>query len=92
VDAPTLEAEDLAPLFDQPPPGAAFEGLHLPMVVCLDALPKDAEPDWPLGRFVERAGLARVPCPVEATDRIRGANTPQERAALLNRLENERAG
>ncbi len=83
VDAPTLGPQDLEPLLAAPPPGAAFEDLHLPMVVVLDALPTDAEAEWPLGRLVARAGLVRIPCPAERQARIRGANTPQERDNLL---------
>lgn len=86
VDAPTIQADDLRPLLDQPGPGAAFEGLHLPMVVRLAAIPADAEPGWPMARLAERAGLARLPCPEPARARLRGANTPAERDALLEAL------
>ena len=86
VDAPTLEPGDLAPLLAAPSPGAAFEGLHLPMVLDIAALPAGAEASWPLGRLAERAGLLRVPCPADRLDRVRGANTPEEREALLRRL------
>lgn len=91
VDAPTLAPEDLTILLAQPAPGAAFEGLHLPMVLELSAIPPDAVANWPLGRLVERAGLRRIACPAERLDRVRGANTPQEREALLIRLINERS-
>lgn len=83
VDAPTITAEDLAPLLAAEAPGAAFAGLPLPMVVSLSALPEDAEAGWPLRRLVERARLAVVAVPVEAEARLRGANTPEEWAALL---------
>lgn len=83
VDAPTIRAADLQALLDAPQPGAAFEGLHLPMVVALDALPLDAEAGWPVGRLIERTGLARLAPPQESTARLRGANTPEERNALL---------
>lgn len=83
VDAPTLHAEDLAPLLEAPSPGAAYEGLHLPMVLELGAIPADAAASWPLARLVERAGLARPVCRLEVATRIRGANTLDERAALL---------
>jgi molybdopterin-guanine dinucleotide biosynthesis protein A len=85
VDAPTITVEDLAPLLAAPAPGAAFEGLPLPMVLDLSALPENAEAGWPLRRLVERAGLAVVAVPAEAEARLRGANTPEERAGLLNR-------
>jgi len=83
VDAPTLRAEDLAPLLAAPAPGATFEGLPAPMVLALDAAPPEAADGWPLRRFVERAGLAVLPTPPGALMRLRGANTPQERADLL---------
>jgi molybdopterin-guanine dinucleotide biosynthesis protein A len=83
VDAPTITADDLAPLLAAPAPGAAFEGLPLPMVLDLSALPDDAQAGWPLRRLVERAGLAVVAAPAESEARLRGANTPEERAALL---------
>jgi len=86
VDAPTLLAEDLAPLLAQAGPGAAYEGLHLPLVVGLDAIPPDAAADWPLGRLAERAGLVRLASPPGAALRLRGANTPDERDRLLNEL------
>jgi len=84
VDAPTLRLADIAPLVAKPDPGAAFDGLHLPMTIDLRRIPADAQPGWPVGRFVERAGLARLTCPDEARMRIRGANTPSERDALLS--------
>jgi molybdopterin-guanine dinucleotide biosynthesis protein A len=86
VDAPTLGVEDLRPLLDAPSPGAAYEGLHVPFVAEIAALPEIA-PDWPLARVIERAGLGRLPCPPERFARLRGANTPEERAALLADLE-----
>ena len=42
VDAPTLTPADLAPLLAVAGAGAAYEGLHLPMVAALDALPGEA--------------------------------------------------
>ena len=83
VDAPTLTAADLAPLLAALAPGAAFEGLPLPMVLDLSALPADAQSGWPLRRLVERAGLLAVPVPAGAEARLRGANTPEERERLL---------
>ncbi len=85
VDAPTLTAADLTPLLDVPE-GAAFEGLHFPFVAPGAALPYDARADWPVGRLIERAGLARITCPPKSRERLRGANTPVERIALLNEL------
>jgi molybdopterin-guanine dinucleotide biosynthesis protein A len=86
VDAPTLTAEDLAPLLRAPPPGAAFQGLHVPLVFELAALPEDTEPGWPMARFAERSGVSRLPCAAHAYPRLRGANTPQEREDLLREL------
>jgi len=82
VDAPTLRPQDLAPLLIEPR-GAAYGGFPLPMVLPLAAIPQDAELDWPLRRLVERAGLTRIGCPADVARRVRGANTPRERQALL---------
>jgi molybdopterin-guanine dinucleotide biosynthesis protein A len=83
VDAPTLRAEDLAPLMASGPPGAAFEGFPLPMIIDPRSAPPDAQVDWPLRRLVEQAGLALLALPAQTTDRIRGANTGEERLRLL---------
>ena len=85
VDAPTVTAEDLAPLLAAVEPGAFYAGLPVPMVVTLDALPADAEAAWPLRRLVERAGLVALACDEVVRVRLRGANTPEERAALSER-------
>jgi molybdopterin-guanine dinucleotide biosynthesis protein A len=84
VDAPTLRPEDLAPLLAES--GAFYSGFPLPMVLPFDAVPEDAEAGWPLRRFVEQAGLKQLDCPPQIARRARGANTPQERAALLAAL------
>jgi molybdopterin-guanine dinucleotide biosynthesis protein A len=86
VDAPTIQMEDIAPLLAAGRPGAAFEGLHLPMVLDLAALPREAQPGWPMARLAERAGLARLVCEPRAWARLRGANTPEERESLLVEL------
>jgi molybdopterin-guanine dinucleotide biosynthesis protein A len=83
VDAPTIRPDDVEALLAAPAPGAAFEDLHLPLALELSAAPPDAGPGWPVARFVERAGLARLPCPPAARERLRGANTPEEWARLL---------
>jgi molybdopterin-guanine dinucleotide biosynthesis protein A len=83
VDAPTIGLADIAPLLALSGPGAAYEGLHLPMVVDIAAIPAEAQSGWPLARLAERAGLARPVCPPDAWGRLRGANTPTERATLL---------
>lgn len=85
VDAPTLRLDDLAPLLAEPG-GASYKGFPLPMVLPLGALP-DAERDWPLRRLVERAGLRLLDCPEDVARRVRGANTPEERQALLAELD-----
>ncbi len=93
VDAPTVRAEDLSPLIASGPPGAAFEDLNLPLVMDIAATPGDAGPGWAVHRLVERAGLARLDCPPGAAERLRGANTPDERHRLLTALvEAEAAG
>ena len=89
VDAPTLWAADLAVLLAAPEPGAAFTGLHLPMVLSLAAMPDDALASWPLARLADRAGVRRYECPQDSLARVRGANTPAERDALISRLEQE---
>ena len=86
VDAPSLAAQDLTPLLAAGAAGAAYEGLHLPLVVALGALPPDARADWPMARLAERAGVIRLAAPNQAQARLRGANTPQEREALLEEL------
>lgn len=86
VDAPTITQADLAPLLEAPEPGAAYADYPLPMVILLDALPGAAEAGWPLRRLVQEARLHRPPCPHAAELRLRGANTPEERQALLDDL------
>lgn len=86
VDAPTIRSADILPLIAYHGAGAAFDGLHLPMVVEVAAIPIGAGADWPLGRFLEVAGVERLTCPPEARARLRGANTPGEREMLLAEL------
>lgn len=81
VDAPTIGPDDLRPLLEHR--AAAYEGLHIPLAVALDALPPDASPDWPMARLADRAGVVRLACPLVARARLRGANTHEERATLL---------
>lgn len=83
VDAPTITPVDLAPLLTAPAPGAAYRGLHLPMVLALEVVAPDADAGWPIARLIDRAGLTRLDPALEALARLRGANTPEERAALL---------
>jgi molybdopterin-guanine dinucleotide biosynthesis protein A len=83
VDAPTLLASDIQPLLAAGPPGAAYEGLPLPMVIDLGAIPAATEAGWPLKRLVQDAGLVVLPCSEQAKPRLRGANTPEERSRLL---------
>ena len=72
-------------------PGAAFVGQPLPMVLDLAARPGDAQADWPLRRFVERAGLIQLaPDPV-LLPRLRGANTPTERDRLAGEPDGPKA-
>lgn len=83
VDAPTITIADLSPLIACGPPGAAYAGLPLPMVVTVTAAEAELDDDAPLHRFVEYADLQVLACPRSIEDRLRGANTPDERAALL---------
>jgi molybdopterin-guanine dinucleotide biosynthesis protein A len=83
ADAPTLRQGDLAALLAAPAPGAVYEGLPLPMVLEIAALPAEADAGWALRRIAEQAGLTVVTCPPAAARRVRGANDPAERAALL---------
>ncbi len=78
VDAPTIAVPDLTLLLAADGPGAAYEGLPLPMVIERSAIPPEAQGSWPLRRLVERAGLAALPVPGGAMARLRGANTPEE--------------
>lgn len=86
VDAATLTPEDLAPLLAAVSPGAAYDDLNLPLVIDAGAAPPDAGVGWPVRRLVAEAGLARLPVPPGAADRLRGANTPEERERLLAAL------
>src|SRR5262245_3732564 len=92
VDAPTVTPQDLAPLIAAPAPGAAFEGLPLPFALDLEAFPKAAGAGWSLRGLLEAAGVARLVAPPGAALRLRGANTPQEREALLALLRESGAG
>lgn len=92
VDAPTIRAEDLAALLSAPTPGAAYEGLHLPAFLDLAAIPEAAASGWPMGRLLEMIAALRLPCPVGAGARLRGANTPEERAMLLSDLIADKKG
>lgn len=82
VDAPTLAAGDLAPLLAAPDPGATFVGHPLPMVAAIHALPAEAT-GWPLRRLTEAAGLGSIEPSEDLKPRLRGFNTPEERAAAL---------
>ncbi|CAN5169730.1 molybdenum cofactor guanylyltransferase [soil metagenome] len=86
VDAPTLRVGDLQPLLRAAEPGAAYDGLPLPMSLTFDSIPAETLADWPLQRLVERAGLAILACSDATRARARGANDPAERAALLANL------
>lgn len=92
VDAPTIEPDDLRPLLNAEAAGAAYETLHLPLVLWLDALPAEAAPGWPLGRLIERIGALRLALPPALQPRLRGANSPEERQALLAQLGAQNSG
>ena len=82
VDAPTLTAQDIAPLISVLA-GATYAGFPLPMFAPIASLDRAARTDWPLRRLVERAGLAQLACSQVLATHLRGANTPQERDALV---------
>ncbi len=84
VDAPTATASDIRPLLEAGSPGAAYEGLPLPMAIDLAAIPAATEAQWALKRLVEAAGLVILRCSDQARPRLRGANTPEERLRLLS--------
>jgi len=86
VDAPTIRPGDLAPLIASASPGAAYDGLNLPLVMDRAAIPNQAGAGWSVGRLIDAAGLARLTCPSGAIERLRGANTPDERDRLLVEL------
>ncbi|RAK60225.1 molybdenum cofactor guanylyltransferase [Phenylobacterium hankyongense] len=87
VDAPTVTADDIRPLMDAGGPGAAYDGLPLPMVIELAAIPAEARANWALKRLVQAAGLSTLHCSDQARPRLRGANTPEERRHLLSELQ-----
>jgi molybdopterin-guanine dinucleotide biosynthesis protein A len=87
VDAPTVTACDIRPLLEAGGAGAVYEGLPLPMMIELAAVPPDTEAQWPLKRLAEAAELIVLPCSEEARPRLRGANTPEERLRLLTDLD-----
>lgn len=86
VDAPTLSADDLRPLCGKTTPGLAFEGLHFPVMIELDKIPTDAAAGWAMAQLLDGVGVTRLPSSPEARLRLRGANTPAERVALLDEL------
>ena len=86
VDAPTIRLDDLRPLLMCRTGAAAFEGFHLPFVADIARLPSATPSDWPLARMIEATDAVRLNCPLDAQRRIRGANTPAEREALLQDL------
>jgi len=83
VDAPTLTPDDLAPLLAARA-GAFYRGFPIPFAAPLACLPADIAPDMPLRRLIERLGLAQIEPSEAAARRVRGANTPEERTALLD--------
>lgn len=86
VDAATILPCDVAVLVESASPGACYEQLNLPLAIDLRAAPPEAGAGWSIRRFASAAGLQRLPCAPAARDRLRGANTPAEREALLAAL------
>jgi molybdopterin-guanine dinucleotide biosynthesis protein A len=83
VDAPTIRAADLVPLLAASSPGAAYVGLQLPVVIELAAVPPQAGAGWSMTRLLDAVGVSRLHPAPSAAARLRGANTPEEREALL---------
>lgn len=92
VDAPRVSTADLHALAADPSQRACrFEGFPLPMWLRLDAAMR-ASLDAALGHpdlsrralhvWQDDIGALRLPCSPERAARLRGANTPQEWAAL----------
>lgn len=81
VDAPTILPEDLAALLGQAQ-GAYYEGFPLPFLAPIDRTPWDAPAGLPLRKLVSILGLKAL-SPTDALAlRLRGANTPSEKAVL----------
>jgi molybdopterin-guanine dinucleotide biosynthesis protein A len=89
VDAPTLRLDDLAPLLAAAD-GAAYAEMFLPAVIPVAALPADAEAGWPIARLLAQSRVSLIACPPDALPRVRGANTPRERDALMEDLGRDR--
>lgn len=87
TDAPTIQPADLQRLLSAPTPGAAYAHLHFPMVLRLAEVPAEAQPGWSVARLITAMGLNLIEAGPQAALRLRGANTPAERAALLEALE-----
>lgn len=86
VDAPTILPADLSPLLSAGPPGAAFAHLHFPFLIRLTDLPAQAGRGWSVARLVTAARLRLLEPAPGCAARLRGANTPEERAPLLREL------
>jgi molybdopterin-guanine dinucleotide biosynthesis protein A len=89
VDAPTITPTDLQALLGAKSPGAAFAHLHFPFLIFFDALPCNIGPGNSVARFLTDAHLPLLDPPKESYKRLRGANTPEEREALLSELQLE---
>lgn len=81
VDAPTILPEDLAALLGEPQ-GAYYEGFPVPFLAPIERTPWDAPAGLPLGKLVASMGLKALSPADALTLRLRGANTPSEKAAL----------
>lgn len=92
VDAPTVCADDLHALVANPTQRlCCFDGFPLPMWLRLDdalrarldaALAHPDASQRALHVWQDSVGALRLPCTPERAARLRGANTPQEWAAL----------
>jgi molybdopterin-guanine dinucleotide biosynthesis protein A len=83
VDAPTICVDDVLPLLQAPSPGAAFANLHLPLLLWSDAFPPGGCAGWSMARLIGAMRLTLIEPAPAAILRLRGANTPAERAQRL---------
>lgn len=90
VDAPTIKPSDLADLVAAPEPGAAFAHLHFPFLIFVDAIPPAIGSGHSVARFITAADLNLIETGEDSYGRLRGANTPEERGALLKELALDR--
>jgi hypothetical protein len=62
------------------------------LVITLEGGLREAAPGASIRSFIAQAKLARLSCPPNAARRVRSANTPQEREALLAEISDQIEG